>query len=383
MGFSGSIEQVKLNDVLGAKTSLTLQKYQDLIISSNTTLSSNLVVNGNITIDSTYTLTTNGYSIICSGTFTNNGTITTGNNGNIPTSYGGFNGYGGYGIYIQANQIIAGVINANGQNGGGSSVYTYSMGGGGGGVILLAYGSGGYTAGTYNVSGGSGVATDGSPTGSTYTGGNGGSTLVSGGLGSFNSADTSSGNGGTPSAPTLTNELISSMYSNGFINYLSGTQAGGGTPTASNGANALSFPNSYGGSGGGSGGYTSTSSTYYGSGAGGNGQILTYNYSVEPIADGLTSKCNVITTGKIQVVLEGIKLGSTLDSSILQINILNITTNNTYSFIVASGQTFYYSFIDSQNVLVGQNYQYQISVSVLSGTPSTALYYSVEAREVL
>jgi len=65
----------------------------------------------------------------------------------------GFGGEGAYGIYIQANKIIAGTINANG--GAGASSLSYGGGGGGGGgVILLAYGSGGYTAGTYNVSGG-------------------------------------------------------------------------------------------------------------------------------------------------------------------------------------------------------------------------------------
>ena len=80
-------------------------------------------------------------------------------------------GSGSYGIYIQANQIIAGSINAIGENGtnGGSSG---GGGGGGGGVILLAYGSGGYTAGTYNVSGGSG-GSPGSNSGSGGTGGNG------------------------------------------------------------------------------------------------------------------------------------------------------------------------------------------------------------------
>jgi hypothetical protein len=65
---------------------------------------------------------------------------------------GGNNGTGqngGGGIYVQANQIIAGTINANGIQGNGTN-----GGAGGGGCILLVYGSGGYTAGTYNVNGG-------------------------------------------------------------------------------------------------------------------------------------------------------------------------------------------------------------------------------------
>jgi len=209
---------------------------QNVVISSNTTLTSDLYCN-NLTINSGVVLTTNGYNIYCAGTFTNNGTINTGylNNGgtanvyanpggSVPNSYGGSGGggangrgsggsggstlvagggvgangstplaptltnnliiswynngfsnylsggggggggdYGGgggsgsYGIYIQANKIIAGTINANGQSGGNNSSTTVGGGGGGGGgVILLAYGSGGYTSGTYNVSGGSG-----------------------------------------------------------------------------------------------------------------------------------------------------------------------------------------------------------------------------------
>lgn len=58
---------------------------------------------------------------------------------------------GSYGVYIQANEIIAGTINANGQQ-----AYVGKVdagGGGGGGVIILAY-SIGYVPGIYNVSGG-------------------------------------------------------------------------------------------------------------------------------------------------------------------------------------------------------------------------------------
>ena len=92
-------------------------------------------------------------------------------------TFGGSSGVGAYGIYIQANKIIAGTINANGQNGsagGNIGVGGGGGGGGGGGVILLAYGSGGYTAGTYNVSGGSG----GTGTGGNGNGGTGGAGQV-------------------------------------------------------------------------------------------------------------------------------------------------------------------------------------------------------------
>jgi len=216
--------------------------YQNITISSNTTLTSDLYCN-NLTINSGVVLTTNGHNIYCLGTFTNNGTINTGYTPfqNFSNSYGGsgggggststnnYTGYGGYstlvtggsggnasnggngstptaptlsnstiqnwynnglsnylagagggnggaennggagayGIYIQANQIIAGTINANGQSGGSVSSFFGGGGGGGGGTILLAYGSGGYTAGTYNVSGGAGGSGG-------YAGGSGG-----------------------------------------------------------------------------------------------------------------------------------------------------------------------------------------------------------------
>ncbi|MEM3208949.1 MAG: hypothetical protein QXE33_03450, partial [Candidatus Micrarchaeaceae archaeon] len=227
-----------------------------LVLTSSATLASNLVC-GNLTIDSGVTLTTDGYAILCNGTITNNGNINAGNPGNggvfpsgagvsYPKSYGGSGGggagnggpggsgstpaapsinnsvvvtwyndgfignlsgagggsapwadggSGSYGIYIQANKIIAGTINAaglagatnssgskNAGNAGGSTRVsggtggpalggkpnTEGGGGGGGGVIVLNYGTGGYTAGTYSYSGGAGGS-------GTHTGGNGGS----------------------------------------------------------------------------------------------------------------------------------------------------------------------------------------------------------------
>ncbi len=229
----------------------------NLVISSSETLTSDLIV-GSLTIDSGATLTTDGYNIYANSAVTNDGTIDMGNpgnggaagspgtsesssyagsggggggynnagtsgstpsappmsNGNIDTWYAnGFSNYltgaggggsaavaggsGSYGIYIQANKIIAGVINAAGvagnsdtsgtksagQNGGSTLVgggaggaasghggaTSAGGGGGGGGVIMLAYGTGGYTTGTYTYSGGAG----GSATESGGSGGNG------------------------------------------------------------------------------------------------------------------------------------------------------------------------------------------------------------------
>jgi len=94
-----------------------------------------------------------------------------GGGGSAEGGNGGNGGGGSYGIYIQANEIIAGTINANGGNGNAGVNSAYGAGGGGGGgVILLAYGSGGYTSGTYNVSGGAGNS---SSSGTAGNGGNG------------------------------------------------------------------------------------------------------------------------------------------------------------------------------------------------------------------
>ena len=68
------------------------------------------------------------------------------------TGNGGTGGSGSYGIFIQANKVVAGKINADGQSGGAGSPDW--GGGGGGGAILIAYGSGGYNPGVYDVSGG-------------------------------------------------------------------------------------------------------------------------------------------------------------------------------------------------------------------------------------
>ena len=61
-------------------------------------------------------------------------------------------GSGSYGIYIQANRVIAGIINMAGQSGSGTN--EEASGGGGGGVALISYGTGGYVAGQYSYSGG-------------------------------------------------------------------------------------------------------------------------------------------------------------------------------------------------------------------------------------
>jgi len=249
------------NNIIALKPSAITQSstLQDITISSNTTLTSDLYCN-NLTINSGVTLTTNGYNIYCEGTFTNNGTINTNYNSatSITTSYGG-------------------------SGGGGGAFYTGSQ---------------------------------------WFSGGNGYSTLVSGGAGGTSSSENGV-NGSTPSAPSLTNSVILNWYNNGFQNYFSGAQGGysggnkysggsggygiyiqaneiiAGTINA-NGQNGESADGGCGGGGGGvillaygSGGYTAGTYNVNGGaggggsggsgGNGGNGQVLTYNYSSQPI----------------------------------------------------------------------------------------------------
>jgi hypothetical protein len=118
---------------------------------------------------------------------------------------GGSNGgSGAFGIYIQADDVVAGTINAFGEAGG--SVGSGGGGGGGGGVILLAYSDGQYTAGTYDVSGGSGGSanTNGGP------GGNGGS-------GQVLTFDFGSSTPVTSSATTTTISLSNFKMTGGFL----------------------------------------------------------------------------------------------------------------------------------------------------------------------
>jgi YVTN family beta-propeller protein len=65
-------------------------------------------------------------------------------------------GAGAYGIYIQANTLVSGEIDAAGQSGGGTCSGIALTGGGGGGTVILAYGSGGLTLGSVDANGGLG-----------------------------------------------------------------------------------------------------------------------------------------------------------------------------------------------------------------------------------
>ena len=214
---------------------------------TTTNLTSDVKATGSITIDGSVNVTSNRYSFIAGGAFTNMGQIDTGHspnpagsqNGNsFPSSYGGSGGggnsgggtngnwcggsttvsggchgaagqnatqpslsnpniqswyssgmvyylsgagggnaqacniyqqpgQGAYGLYVQANTIVAGTINAAGSSGVGSSCFDGSgaytganTGGGGGGTVVLAYHSGSAPSiSGVTVNGGSGTYT--------------------------------------------------------------------------------------------------------------------------------------------------------------------------------------------------------------------------------
>ena len=96
-----------------------------------------------------------------------------GGGGNSANLSGGGGGNSAYGLYIQADTLVAGSIVASGGSGSNDTSYEGGGGGGGGGSILLAYGSGGLTAGTYSVAGGIGGTST-----SSNGGGNGGNGLI-------------------------------------------------------------------------------------------------------------------------------------------------------------------------------------------------------------
>lgn len=231
----------------------TNQGLSTTTISSNETLSSDLIIQGNLTIDSGVTVTTNGYSIICEGNFTNNGTIVSGLNTLSTTNSSA--GYGSYGIFVQClNFTNNGTINTNAGNG--SQCNGNGGGGGGAGAIVVAY-YGTYTNnGTITQNGGGGGSSSGTSW-STNSGSPGGST-----------------HGGTPS---LSNTTLSSWYTNGIQQYLEG--AGGGGSGGCNG-DGVSYSDSY-GAGGGSGGTGGAFSGTNGN-PGGKGSVFPYKWTSNP-----------------------------------------------------------------------------------------------------
>ena len=332
----------------------------DVVYSASATLTSDIYVAGNITINSTVVITTNGYNLYCTGTFTNNGTINTGG-GNAS---GGNGGTAPNGLYIQANSIIAGTISANGIGGLGS----YGIGGSGGSAIFLAYNKNSTppTTTSITVSGGAGSTN----AGNTNTGMAGGATLVPGGPAGTSSSEDGQ-NGSTPTLPTFTNAMIQTMYTNGFSNYLVG---GGGGGYNSAGGPAGTHPLSYGGSGGGSSyGYSTTNT----GGNGGAGNIILYAYSIMPIEVGAIS-ITPTTTGNVRLKINGVKNGSTLGSEISTITLTNQTTNNAFSIDIMDGTGINGEIGVETGLMLNTPYYYVIT----SANDTTGIFANISIDEV-
>ncbi len=219
----------------------------DVVFSSNTTLTGDIVA-VNITINSGVTLTTNGYSLIATNTFQNNGTVSSGQTGlyeNFPNSYGGSGG-----------------------------------GGAAGGCGSYSNGNSGY------------------------------STLAPGGAGSIFGSGCDSTSGSTPSQPSLTNTEIYNWYVNGINQYLCGAAGGnnGGNNanyvgTGGNGlyiqANNITNNGVISTVGGGSGPCGSELLSYAGSGGGGS-VLLAYHNSLKEgtiYTNGGGTSCNAHSGG--------------------------------------------------------------------------------------
>lgn len=250
----------------------------NVVISSDNSLNADLVC-GSLTITSNAVLTTNGFNIYCNNTIDwHQGVIVTGQNPTSGDNGGGSRGgNGGYGIFIEAPNVIAGPISTNGENGGVIGNDGGSGGGGAGSILVATNNIYTFNSLQYYVVGGLGhVGGAGCPACSVFNlGDRGGNTLIAGGV-------ESGGAGSTPNTITITNNVIQSMYSNGMITSLEGNGGGQGGNFGSMSSTIVDFPNSLGGSGGGGGDARCCSNSGTG-GIGGNGLIMSYIYTQPPI----------------------------------------------------------------------------------------------------
>lgn len=305
------------------------------VIANSTTLTSNLYAS-NLTIEPGVVLQSNGFSIVVSGTFNNQGTIVTGaaQEGSLPDSLGGSGGgaqslnycsfdqngtstrapggafscsnsadggsgaaaappaissediaswfdsgmqnylaggsggavegyipggAGSNGLYIQAQTIVAGTIDATGDAGQGTCSGIGLSGGGGGGAVLLAYSEGLQSVASITVLGGTSAP---SCNGVVASGAGGGGQIASLNYGlapPVNASSSSVGNVEISSSQTLSSDLVAgnltiepgaTVTTNGFSILVSGTFDNLGTVlTGSSPSGTLPF--SLGGSGGG------------------------------------------------------------------------------------------------------------------------------------
>ena len=224
----------------------------NVVFDTGGTFSGDVKTTGSITINSGVIVTSDGYSIIAGDSFDNQGIVDSGFNsaggqgGPAGCGYsgpGGNGGNGAYGIYIQANQITAGTLNAPGQDGQ-TPTGSYSP-------SAACNGNGATAGGNTQVIGGA-------------PGGGGGGT---------------GGSGSTPGTPAISNSFISSCYGAGGLAIQSCLEGAGGGGGGGSGGSAISpgasYISSYGGSGG-AGGYTGSDEANGGGGGGGGTILLAY-----------------------------------------------------------------------------------------------------------
>ena len=139
-----------------------------------------------------------------------------GSGGGGGTYAGEAGGSGGYGLFVEANSIIAGTISTAGAAGTASPGASGGGGGGGAGSVILAFGPGGFDGGTYQTAGGSGGASGGAAGGS---GGNGQTAAYNYG----STAPIPVGSGATSSSSSSSSSISSSPTTSGTVTVTSTT----------------------------------------------------------------------------------------------------------------------------------------------------------------
>ena len=242
---------------------------------------------------------------------------------------------------------------------------------------------------------------------------NGFSTLAAGGT-------SSSVNGSTPAAPTITNSLIQNAYNNGFVNYLRGAAPSYATIYVNSGYGiyiqavniVAGIINAYGqdvsagiGYAGGAGGgaillayeTSYTQGTYnvsggsvpsgYGTGAGGNGQVLVYNYTTAPI---IVSSINIPST-QTTIYSATITLSANFDiqySAILQTTSTTLQPVTYYFYLNGALMQTITAYVGStvfQNVkkLVAGTYTYSIQAVANNGATGSITLTSMLIQQII
>ena len=326
--------------LIDSSNSLNISELSDITISANTQLSQDIYCI-NFTINSGITLTTNGYNIYCSGTFTNNGTIITGSylqpwDGpptNYPNSYGGSGGGGGSSSGVGSGNSGGAGSTPAAPTLSNSLIYSWKSnnllnylaggpGGGAGGSIMGGSGSFGIYIQAYSIinngtisSNGNNALSDG-PAATDAIGFAGGSTLAGGGGGGASSGTSNQypcGGGGGAGA------ILLSYQSSLTI----------GTITATGGTGYLVDG--------------------YGGGNGGNGNIMEYQYTTQPIP--------VVNIASNRAYLQNLVAQTTTSTTAVNIGSITIVSQNGGTIIIEL-------IIRGSNNTLGDG----IAITLLNGT---------------